>query len=112
VPGLEFFAHELEWAGSDRVGDLLIGVGPAIRSGIMNGTKLDTLASPSSSSGNGCLSRIVTALSSPPVISSIVAESAWPSGSRVIQRRSEAVQSAPRTGWPSWNLRPGRRAKR
>ena len=72
----------------------------AIRSGIINGTKLDTLASPSNSSGNGCFSRIEKA-SLPLVISSSVAASSCPSASRAIQRRSEVTQSAPRTGSPS-----------
>jgi hypothetical protein len=70
----------------------------AVRSGMMNGTRLDLFASPSSSSGNSSLSQTLKALSFPPVISLSVAASAWPNASRIVQRRSDATQSAPPTG--------------
>jgi hypothetical protein len=36
---------------------------------------------------------------------------AWPSTSRAIQRFREAMTSRVVTGWPSWNLSPGRKVK-
>ena len=73
----------------------------ASRSGMMKDGRLDTLARPASSSGNGSFKRIVNVLSSPPDISSLALAKVWPTESRAIQRLSEATQSAPRTGCPS-----------
>ena len=65
---------------------------------MMNGTRLDTLASASSSSGNGSFRRIEKLLSSPPFISSTEFDNVWPNESRTIHRLSEATQSIPLTG--------------
>jgi hypothetical protein len=78
---------------------------------MMKGARLDTFAMASISSGNGSFKRIEKCLSSPPFISSTTVASVSPSASRAIQRLSEAVQSAPRTGCPSWNLSPSRKVK-
>ena len=82
-----------------------------MRSGMMKGTLLESLPIASRSSGNGFLSTIEKVLSSAAFISPTVWAIAWPRPSRFIQRASEAMQSAERTGVPSWNLRPSRKVK-
>ena len=78
---------------------------------MMNGTLLSGLASASSSSGNGFFRTIEKLLSSIFRYSATAEATVWPSASRLLQRSSEAMQSALLTGWPSSNLRPARKVK-
>ena len=80
----------------------------AMRSGMMNGTFDDGFASASSASGNGRFSFNVKVLSLTAFQESVTSASFCPSASRFAQRSIEAMQSAERTGWPSWNLSPSR----
>src|SRR6185437_7845869 len=80
----------------------------AMRSGMMNGTFDEGLASASSVSGNGRLSVSANVLSLTAFQASVTSASFWPSASRLAHRSIDAMQSADRTGWPSWNLRPSR----
>ena len=82
-----------------------------MRSGMMNGTFDDGFASASSVSGNGFLSLSVKVLSLTAFHDSVASASFWPSASRFAQRSIDAMQSAERTGWPSWNLSPSRSVK-
>ncbi len=84
----------------------------ARRSGMMNSTEESGLASASSSSGKARLSRSVKLRSSVAVQSSVTRASSWPTGSRAHQRRIEAMQSAERTGLPSWKRSPSRSRNR
>ena len=86
----------------------LIGSVFAIRSGMMNGTFDDGLASASSVSGNGFFSFSRKVLSLTAVHASVASASFWPSASRLLQRSIEAMQSADLTTCPSWNLSPSR----
>ena len=79
-----------------------------MRSGMMNGTFDEGLASASSVSGNGFFSLSVNVLSSTAVQASVASASFWPSASRLAQRSMEAMQSAELHRLPSWNLRPSR----
>src|SRR5450432_939135 len=83
----------------------------AMRSGMMNGTFDDGFASASSASGNGRLSLRVNVLSLTAFHDSVTSAIFWPSASRFAHLSTDAMQSAERTGWPSWNLRPSRSVK-
>ena len=80
----------------------------AMRSGMMNGTFDDGFASASSTSGNGFLSLSVNVLSSMAFHDSVDSAIFCPSASRFDHRSIDAMQSAERTGAPSWNLSPSR----
>src|SRR6185436_232671 len=80
----------------------------AMRSGMMNGTFDDGFASASSASGNGRFNFRVNVLSLTGFHDSVTSASFWPSASRFDHRSIDAMQSAERTGWPSWNLSPSR----
>src|SRR5262252_3701490 len=80
----------------------------AMRSGMMNGTFDDGFASASRTRGNDFLSLSVNVLSLTAVHASVDSAIFWPSASRFDHRSMEAMQSADRTGDPSWNLRPSR----
>ena len=82
-----------------------------MRSGMMNGTFEDGLPSASSTYANGFLSLSRKVLSFTAVHDSVISPSFWPSTSRFAQRSIEAMQSAERTGWPSWNFSPSRSVK-
>jgi hypothetical protein len=64
------------------------------------------------SSGKGFFSRNAMVRSSAADISSVTASNVWPMLLRWPQRRMDAMQSAARTGSPSWNHRPSRRVRR
>lgn len=81
-----------------------------MRSGMMKHCEEFDLPSAAGSSGNGCLSRMRKRRSSITVISSVTRRTAWPKPSRTDQRAIDAMQSAARTGSPSWNVRPSRSA--
>jgi hypothetical protein len=80
----------------------------AMRSGMMNGTLDEGFPSASSTSGNGFFSLSVNVLSLTAVHEAVASPSFCPSASRFDQRSIDAMQSAERTGAPSWNLSPSR----
>ena len=80
----------------------------AMRSGMMNGTFDEGLASASKASGKAFLSLRRKVLSLTAVHDSLASASFCPSASRLPQRSIEAMQSADLTATPSWNLRPSR----
>jgi hypothetical protein len=70
------------------------------------------LVSANGSRANGFFRRNTMVRSSAADISSVAASRVWPMLLRWPQRRMEAMQSAARTGSPSWNHRPSRRVRR
>ena len=68
-------------------------------------------ASAISTKGNGVLNTIFTVSAPSASKEASAASMRRPSASRFIQRRIDGTTSAPVTGWPSWNLRPGRSLK-
>ena len=78
---------------------------------MMTGAVPALIASAVSTKPKGCFRRSTKVLSSTAANSSTNGLIAWPSTSRTIQRFSEAMTSRVVTGWPSWNLRPGRKVK-
>ena len=81
----------------------------ATRSGMMKGTFDEGFPRASSVSGNGVFSFRRNVLSFTAVHDSMDSASFCPRASRLAQRSMEAMQSAERTGAPSWNLSPSRR---
>ncbi len=75
---------------------------------MMKGAGEPPLAIASRNSGNGALCLTSKVRSSIARIASSASAQVWPNGSRLLQRSSEAMQSALRTGSPSWNFRPSR----
>jgi hypothetical protein len=98
VARLELLTHELEGAGADGVGDLPKRIGFRGPLGHDERHQAGSLREPVEQQWERFLERTVKALSLPPVISLSVAASAWPNASRIVQRRSDATQSAPPTG--------------
>src|SRR6266404_9761307 len=83
----------------------------AMRSGMTNGTFDDGFANASRTSGNGRFSLSVKVLSLTAFQDSVTSAIFWPRASRLAHRSSDAMQSADRTAWPSWNLSPSRSVK-
>src|SRR6266699_1199896 len=83
----------------------------AMRSGMMKGTLDEGFASASSARGKGFLSLSVKVLSSTAFHDSVDSAIFWPSASRFDHLSIDAMQSAERTGVPSWNFNPSRSVK-
>ncbi|TMG87441.1 MAG: hypothetical protein E6H74_01340 [Betaproteobacteria bacterium] len=83
----------------------------AMRSGMMKGTLDEGFASASSARGKGFLSLSVKVLSSMAFHDSVDSAIFCPSASRFDHLSIDAMQSAERTGVPSWNLSPSRSVK-
>jgi hypothetical protein len=80
----------------------------AMRSGMMNGTLDDGFASASSVRGNGFLSLEREGLVVDGLHDSVTSAIFCPRASRFDHLSIDAMQSAERTGVPSWNLSPSR----
>jgi hypothetical protein len=78
---------------------------------MMTGAVPALIASAVSTKPKGSFRRSTKLLSSTDWNSSTNGLIAWPSTSRAIQRFTEAMTSRVVTGWPSWNLSPGRNVK-